>query len=64
MKSLCNVEGTELEVQIASIEVAGTVASVRLELNNWTGFRFTDLFTALKIVGEWKFMNKVFHVHQ
>ena len=59
-----NGPATELEVQIASIEVTGTVASVRLELNNWTGFRFTDLFTALKVDGEWKFMNKVFHVHQ
>lgn len=52
-----------LEAEFASIEVFGTIASVRLELNNWTGHRFTDLFTMLKVDGEWKIMNKVFHLH-
>ena len=41
----------------------GTIATVRLELDNWTGHRFTDLFTLLKVNGEWKIMNKVFHPH-
>ncbi len=58
-----NGPATELEDQIASIDVTGTVATVRLELDNWTGFRFTDLFTLLKVDGDWKIMNKVFHVH-
>ncbi len=58
-----NGPATELEDRIASIEVTGTVATVRLELENWTGFRFTDLFTLLKVDGDWKIMNKVFHVH-
>ena len=35
----------------------------RLEIDNWTGHRFTDLFTLLKVDGEWKIMNKVFHLH-
>ncbi len=52
-----------LEYSIGSIDVRGTVASVRLELENWTGFRFTDLFTVLKVDGTWKIVNKVFHVH-
>ncbi len=30
----------------------------------WTGHRFTDLFTLLKIDGQWKIMNKVFHLHR
>ena len=59
-----NGPATELEDRIASIDVTGTVATVRLELDNWTGFRFTDLFTLLKVDGEWKIMNKVFHLHQ
>ncbi len=54
---------TELQVRIASIDVTGTVATVRLELDNWTGYRFTDLFTLLRVDGEWKIMNKVFHLH-
>ena len=58
-----NGPAKELEPRIASIDVVGTVATVRLELENWTGYRFTDLFTLLKVDGEWKIMNKVFHLH-
>ncbi len=58
-----NGPATELDDRIASIDVTGTVATVRLELDNWTGFRFTDLFTLLKVDGNWKIMNKVFHLH-
>ncbi len=54
---------TELQVRIASIDLIGTVANVRLELDNRTGYRFTDMFTLLKVDGEWKIMNKVFHLH-
>ena len=58
-----NGPATELKDRIASIDVVGTVATVRLELESWTGSRFTDLFTLLKVDGEWKIMNKVFHLH-
>ncbi len=58
-----NGPATGLQARIASIDLIGTVATVRLELANWTGSRFTDLFTLLKVDGEWKIMNKVFHLH-
>jgi hypothetical protein len=58
-----NGPATGLKSQIASIDLIDTVATVRLELDDWTGHRFTDLFTLLKIDGEWKIMNKVFHLH-
>ncbi len=58
-----NGAATELQARIASIDLIDTVATVRLELDNWTGHRFTDLFTLLKADGEWKIMNKVFHLH-
>ncbi len=58
-----NGPASELEARIAAIDLAGTVATVRLELDNWTGSRFTDLFTLLKVDGEWKIINKVFHLH-
>ena len=58
-----NGPATELQARIASIDLIDTVATVRLELDNWTGHRFTDLFTLLKLDGEWKIMNKVFHLH-
>jgi hypothetical protein len=58
-----NGPATGLKARIASIDLIDTVATVRLELDNWTGSRFTDLFTLLKVDGEWKIMNKVFHLH-
>ena len=58
-----NGPATGLQDRIASIDIIDTIATVRLELDNWTGNRFTDLFTLLKVDGEWKIMNKVFHLH-
>lgn len=58
-----NGAAPELQYWIASIDLADSIATVRLELDNWTGHRFTDMFTLLKVEGEWKIMNKVFHLH-
>ena len=58
-----NGPATELEARIANIDIVGTVATVRLELDNWIGHKYTDLFTLLKVDGTWKIMNKVFHFH-
>ena len=58
-----NGPAKEMEARIASIDISGTVATARVECDNWTGHRFTDLFTLLKVDGEWKIMNKVFHMH-
>ncbi len=58
-----NGPATGLQARIVNLDVIDTVATVRLELDNWTGHRFTDLFTLLKVDGAWKIMNKVFHLH-
>ena len=58
-----NGAATELLARITSIDLINTVATVRVELENWTGLRFTDLFTLLKTDGNWKITNKVFHLH-
>ncbi len=58
-----NGPAAELKAEIASIDIEGTVATVRLELDNWTGHRFTDFFTLLKTDGEWKIISKVFYLH-
>ena len=58
-----NGPATGLHAQIASIDLIDTAATVRLELDDWTGLRFTDLFTLLKVDGQWKITNKVFHLH-
>jgi putative lumazine-binding protein len=54
---------TELQGRITSTDIVESVATVRLELENWSGYRFTDMFTLLKVDGEWKIINKVFHLH-
>ncbi len=58
-----NGPATGLQARTVGIDLIGTVATVRLELDDWTGHRFTDLFTLLNVDGEWKIMNKVFHLH-
>ena len=58
-----NGPAKNLHVNIVHINVIETVATVQVELDNWTGYRFTDLFTLLKVDGKWKIMNKVFHLH-
>ena len=58
-----NGPATGLQAQIASIDLIDTAATVRLELDDWTGLRFTDLFTLLKVDGQWKITSKVFHLH-
>ena len=58
-----NPGATDLQARIASIDLIDSIATVRLELDNWSGKRYTDMFTLLKADGEWKIMNKVFHLH-
>ncbi len=53
----------EIQARIASIDVFNSVAAVRVEIDNWSGRRYTDLFTMLKVDGVWKIINKVFHLH-
>jgi hypothetical protein len=58
-----NGAATDLVFNISKIEIVGTAASVRIELDNWKGSRFTDFFNMLKVDGKWKVMNKVFYLH-
>ncbi len=58
-----NGAATGIYPRISSIDLIGTAATVRIEIENWYGHRFTDLFTLLKVDGDWKIMNKVFHLH-
>jgi Putative lumazine-binding len=58
-----NGPAAKIVAEIASIDVVETIAVVRVESDNWTGHRFSDFFTLLKVDGQWKIMNKVFHLH-
>lgn len=57
-----NGPAADLEVGDIRIDVEGTAASVRIELDNWTGHRFTDFFTLAKIEGQWQVISKVFYL--
>lgn len=58
-----NPPAKDLQARLASVDVAGTVATVRLEIDNWGGHRFTDMFTLLKLDGRWQIISKVFYLH-
>jgi hypothetical protein len=56
-----NGPAPDVVTHITHVDVVHTVAVARLEIENWTGHRFTDFFTLMKIDGQWTIMNKVFH---
>jgi hypothetical protein len=58
-----NGPAPDLQARLGSVDVTGTVATLRIEIDNWTGHRFTDMFTLLKCDGEWKIISKVFYLH-
>lgn len=58
-----NGPAQDVSARIAFIEVAGTVATARLEVSNWTGQTYTDLFTLLKDPAGWRIAQKAFHTH-
>ena len=58
-----NGAAKDLVYKISKIDIVGTVANVRIELDNWKGSRFTDFLNMLKVDGKWKVMNKVFYLH-
>lgn len=58
-----NPPASELKSNITTIDIEGTVATARVELDNWSGRTFTDMFTLLKTDGKWKITSKVFYLH-
>ena len=52
-----------LEANIVNIDLANTVATARVELTDWLGTRYTDMFTLLKENGTWTITSKVFHAY-
>jgi hypothetical protein len=58
-----NPPAPDLKAKIARIDLAETVATARVEITDWLGFRFTDQFTLLKENGAWIITSKVFHAY-
>jgi hypothetical protein len=59
-----NPASPDLHGEIASIDHAGTIATARVEVTGWLGFRFTDQFTLLNENDAWIITSKVFHTHE
>jgi hypothetical protein len=65
-----NGPAPDIEPRFARIEVIETVAVVHLEVPRWSGklaganARASDVFTLLKVNGEWKITHKAFHWHE
>lgn len=59
-----NPPAPELEARIVNIDLVDTVATARVEITGWLGYRFTDQFTLLKDSGVWTITSKVFHTHK
>ena len=58
-----NPPASGLKAQVADITLSGTVATARLELSDWNGVRFTDMFALRKSDGAWRIITKVFDAH-
>jgi hypothetical protein len=50
--------------RFVKVDVAGTAANVRIEVDNWQQYRFTDILNLLRIDGKWVIVNKIFYTHQ
>ncbi len=65
-----NGPAPNLQPRFARIEIIETIALVHLEVRGWSGrlagatSRASDVFTLLKINGEWKITHKLFHWHE
>ena len=58
-----NGPASGLKVLDTHIDAEGSAASVRIDLDDWTGHRFTDFFTLVKVDGDWQILSKVFYLH-
>jgi Putative lumazine-binding len=64
-----NGPAPNIEPCFARIEIIETIALVHLEVRRWSGklaganSRASDVFTLLKLSGDWKITHKLFHWH-
>ena len=64
-----NGPAPEIEPRLASVDILGSIAVVRLEVGGWSGSLagsgvcMSDLFTLLKMPGGWKIIQKAFYWH-
>lgn len=54
--------GEPFSASVATIEVAGSIASAKIIEQSYQGHNFTDFFNLLKIEDRWWIVSKVFNV--
>ena len=71
-----NIPAKDLKYKIARIDIEGTIAMVRLEIDNWNERerskpdakeklrKYTEMLSLLKSNNEWKIASKTFHTHK
>ena len=64
-----NGPAPHIESRVVSVDIAESIAVVRLEVANWSGklagsgVRMSDLFTFLRMPEGWRIIQKAFHWH-
>lgn len=53
----------EIPYSVAGVDVAENIATARVEIDNWAGTKYTDMFTLLKTDEGWKIVSKVSYKH-
>lgn len=53
----------DIPYTIANLDVAGSIAMARVEIDDWAGTKYTDMFTLLKVGDGWKIVSKVSYKH-
>ena len=52
-----------MQASVVRVDIVGTAASARIDTDDISGFRFTDIFSLLKINGRWSVVSKIYHTH-
>lgn len=50
--------------EIHALDISHTTATVRVELDNWGGKKFSDQLSFIKTDDGWKLMHKIFYHHK
>jgi hypothetical protein len=64
-----NGPAPDIEPRVTAVEILGTIAVVRLEVERWSGklagaeVHMSDAFTLVKTGDGWKIAHKIFHWH-
>lgn len=53
----------EIAYSVTNVDVAENIATARVEIDNWAGTKYTDMFTLLKTDDGWKIVSKVSYKH-